>query len=381
MPGQQRDTKRKLVVVAAGGTGGHLFPAQALAEALVQRDFIVHLMTDERVRDYGKNFPAREVHQISSATLSISKPHRWPLSAWRLWRGYRQALDTLVLLRPLAVAGFGGYPSLPPVLAATRLNIPSCIHEQNAIMGRANRALAARVDAVASSFPAIANLPRRAREKLRVTGNPVRNVVIEQRSVEYKLPKANAAFRLVIFGGSQGARFFAEFMPKALEVLPRAVRRTLRVVQQCRPEDIEEVRAAYAAIDLDCELAPFFQDMPKRMANAHLVICRSGASTIAELGVIGRPAILVPLPHSIDNDQLRNAESFAAAGAGWLKPQAALSSEEFAQFLTHLRYDESTLMRAALAARAQGQPDAAQKLAELIDEIAAGTKQTETTKP
>ena len=267
------------------------------------------------------------------------------------------------------------------MLAASRLGIPTLIHEQNAVMGRANRALAVRVDRIASSFPAIANLPPRAKEKLCYTGNPVREVVLEHHSSSYVPPVADGPFRLVVFGGSQGARFFAELMPEVVRALPKAVTRTLKLMQQCRPEDLDKVKAGYASLGVEAELAPFFQDMPKRIADAHLIICRSGASTVAELGVIGRPAVLVPLPHSIDNDQLRNAESFAGAGAGWVKLQAELKADEFAAFLTHLRYDEEGLCNAAEQAKAQGRPDAAERLADLVAELAAGKQRPETAKP
>ena len=263
----------KLVVLAAGGTGGHLFPAQALAEALVRRGHIIHLVTDERVRSYGRSFPALEIHQIPSATLSLRRPHLLPLRLLRLWRGFRAASELLGHLRPAALAGFGGYPSFPPVLAASRLGIPTLILEQNAVMGSANRALAVRVDRIASSFPAIANLPPRAKEKLCYTGNPVREVVLEHHSSSYVPPVADGPFRLVVFGGSQGARFFAELMPEVVRALPKAVTRTLKLMQQCRPEDLDKVKAGYASLGVEAELAPFFQDMPKRIADAHLIIC------------------------------------------------------------------------------------------------------------
>ncbi len=207
-----------------------------------------------------------------------------------------------------------------------------------------------------------------------VTGNPVRDLALAEEAVPYPPLAADQPFNLLIFGGSQGAQFFAEFIPEVIKVLPRAVTRNLRLVQQCRAGDIEVAGAAYEALELTYEVQPFFSDMPKRIAAAHLVICRSGASTIAELGVIGRPAIMVPLPHAIDNDQLRNAESFAAAGAGWIRAQAGLEPVEFAAFLTRLRYQESELKQAAKAALSHGRPDAAKLLADLTERIAG--KQT-----
>jgi UDP-N-acetylglucosamine--N-acetylmuramyl-(pentapeptide) pyrophosphoryl-undecaprenol N-acetylglucosamine transferase len=362
------------IVLAAGGTGGHLFPAQALAEELVRRGYIIHLMTDERVRDYGRSLPALETHIVPAATLSFSKPWALPAQFIRLYQGYRRARGILGRLKPAAVVGFGGYPSFPPVLAASRLHIPAVIHDQNAVMGRANIALARHATAIAASFPVTANLPARSVGKVTITGNPVRNLAIAEKAAPYPLLAADQPFHVLIFGGSQGAHFFAEFMPEVIGHLPKAVRRNLRLVQQCRGGDLEVVSAAYESLDLNYEVQPFFSDMPKRIAAAHLVICRSGASTIAELGVIGRPAVMVPLPHAVDNDQLRNAESFAAAGAGWVRPQAQLEAQEFAAFLTRLRYEENELRHAAQAALGYGKPDAARRLADLVESTAGKSK-------
>jgi UDP-N-acetylglucosamine--N-acetylmuramyl-(pentapeptide) pyrophosphoryl-undecaprenol N-acetylglucosamine transferase len=359
--------QRSIFVLAAGGTGGHLFPAQALAEALSRRGHAIHLMTDERVRDYGKSFPAEATHIVPSATLSLSKPLLVPARAWRLYSGYRTARATLGSLQPRAVIGFGGYPSLPPVLAAARLGIPTCIHDQNAVMGRANRILARWADVVASSFPDLMGLPPQAGGRLVFTGNPVRDIVLRETAAPYP---AFEHFNLLVVGGSQGAQFFGDFMPRVFDAMTESERKSIRLTQQVRPENMAEVTDAYARLGVNCELNPFFVDMPRRIAGAHLVICRSGASTIAELGVIGRPAVMVPLPHAIDNDQLRNAESFARAGAGWVHPQASLEPRSFAQFLTSLRSEQRGLEQAAAAALGHGKPDAAERLADVAERIA-----------
>lgn len=354
-----------LVVLAAGGTGGHLFPAQALAETLITRGYRIHLMTDERVRDYGKNFPADETHIVQSASLGFSDPLRLPSRLLKLFKGYRNAKSILRKVQPAAVVGFGGYPSFPPVYAATSLRIPTLVHEANSILGRANKVLAKRVNAVAGSFEKTLGLPTMA--KFVPTGNPVRAIALAQKAALY--PTLKSKVNLLVFGGSQGAKFFSDFMPNAFAEMPEAMRKNLMITQQCRPEDIERVKNTYAAMGLQCDLQPFFMDMPKRIAESHLVICRSGASTIAELGVIGRPAIMVPLPHAIDNDQLRNAQSFAAAGAGWVCPQAELNPHDFAAFLGRLLADEAGLKRAAESALTHGKPDAAERLADLIEKI------------
>lgn len=361
---------RGTFVLAAGGTGGHLFPAQALAEELIRRGYVIHLMTDERVRDYGKSFPAAETHIVPSATLSLSKPWAVPGRALRLYGGYRKARAILARVKPLAVIGFGGYPSFPPIMAAARLGIPSCVHDQNAVMGRANRVLARWADAVASSFPDLMGLPPEAQKKLTITGNPVRDIALKQKAAPYP---AFDHFNLLVFGGSQGAQFFGEFMPKVFAAMNAEERAGIRLTQQVRAENMDAVSAAYREMGLDCELNPFFMDMPKRIADAHLVVCRSGASTIAELGAIGRPAIMVPLPHALDNDQLRNAESFAAAGAGWVHPQASLTPQGLAQFLTSLRSQQRQLQQAAAAALSHGKPDAAERLADLAEKLAGNS--------
>jgi len=376
---REQGTNGRLVMLAAGGTGGHLFPAQALAEALVRRGYAIHLMTDERVRDYGRAFPALETHLVPAATITPAKPFLLPLQLLKLYRGYRSARAILERLKPVAVAGFGGYPSFPPVIAASRLGIPCCIHDQNAVMGRANRVLSRYADAVASSFPALGKLPEQCKNKLRYTGNPVRGIVLAKQGAPYQPSAADQPFDLLVFGGSQGARFFAEFMPEVLKLLPKAVLRNLKVVQQCRPEDIERVKEAYGALELSFELASFFADMPQRFADAQLIVCRSGASTIAELGVIGRPAVMVPLPHSLDNDQLHNAEFLAQKGGGWVMPQADLTPQEFAAFLTRLRYQDDELAGAAHAALELGMPDAAERLADVVEDLAHHSKITETT--
>ncbi len=355
----------KIVVLAAGGTGGHLFPAQALAETLIGRGYRIHLMTDERVRDYGKNFPADETHIVESASPRFSEPLRLPSRLLKLFKGYTHAKSILRKVQPAAVAGFGGYPSFPPIFAASSLHIPSLVHEANSVLGRANKMLAKKVDAVAGSFEKTLGLPPMA--KFVLTGNPVRAIALAQKAATY--PKFGGQINLLVFGGSQGAKFFSDFMPIAFAEMPKALRDKLLVTQQCRPEDMERVKAAYAGLGLRCDLQPFFADLPKRIAESHLVVSRSGASTIAELGVIGRPAVMVPLPHSIDNDQLRNAQSFASSGAGWLCPQGELKAHDFAAFLGRLLANEAGLKRAAESALTHGRPDAAERLADLIEKI------------
>ncbi|MEM7428292.1 MAG: undecaprenyldiphospho-muramoylpentapeptide beta-N-acetylglucosaminyltransferase [Pseudomonadota bacterium] len=362
-----------LIVLAAGGTGGHLFPAQALAEELVRRGYAIHLVTDDRVGEYGRRFPAAQVHIVESDTLTTSKPLRVPGQLYKLFAGFVEARALFKTLEPLAVVGFGGYPSVPPLVAALSQGYPTFIHEQNAVMGRANRFLAARATAIASSFPKIANLSARAAPKVRYVGNPVRDSVLAASFRKYVAPEADRMFRLLVFGGSQGAQIFSEVIPAALTSLPQTVRKLLSVTQQVRQEDMGRVQEAYVNSGIDVDLAPFFYDMPERISNAHLVIGRSGASTVAELSVIGRPAILVPLPHSLDNDQLMNARAFTQNGAGWLLEQDDFTPDRLSSLIVKLRYSERDLEAAADFAKMLGKADAAKNLAELITRLALDT--------
>ena len=359
--------KQKLVMLAAGGTGGHLFPAQALAEELTSRGHAIHLMTDERVRDYGKNFPAAATHIVASASLSLSDPLHLPARLWRLFGGYRQARGLLRQHRPSAVVGFGGYPSLPPLMAAAHCGVPCLVHEQNSVLGRANKLLASRVNAVATSFENVRGVPATAEAKIQLTGNPVRDAVRQMAGATYPQLIAGGVIKLLVFGGSQGAKFFSDAMPSVLAAMPEELRKRLWVTQQCRAEDLDRVRAAYGAVGLTVDLQPFFKNMPELLRDCHLVICRSGASSIAELGVVGRPAVLVPLPGAIDNDQLHNALNFAKAGGGFVHQQATLTTQNFAKVLAELLNNEAGLKEAATSALRHGRPDAAKRLADLVE--------------
>lgn len=355
-----------LILVCAGGTGGHLFPAEALSVALSKRGCLVDLVTDERAEKYGRAFPARATHIVESATIGSKSPLALAKTAFTLGRGYLHARKIIRVLKPSAVIGFGGYPTLPPMFAATQLGVPTIIHDQNAVMGRANRQLSGRVTAIATSFPGVLNGDPALARKASFTGNPVRPMVIEAATTPYDAPRAGGPFRLCVFGGSQGARVMSEIVPPALERVDAALRSRLVLVQQARAEDKAAVEEAYARLGVSAEIAPFFVDLPARLASAHLVIARSGASTVAELSVIGRPSILVPLPHALDQDQLMNAATLASAGAATVVKQADFTPDWLADELTRLLADPSPLAAAAAAARAQGHADAADRLADLV---------------
>ena len=361
-----------LVLVAAGGTGGHLFPAEALALALRERGVAVALATDARVGDLTGGFPAREILSIPSATPSGRSLVRRAGAALTLGRGVALAARAVRRLNPAAVVGFGGYPTVPPMLAASLLRVPTIIHEQNAVMGRANGFLARGVGTIATGFAEVRGVPGKARARRIWTGNPVRPAVLAAAAADY--PSFEGPLTLLVFGGSQGARVMSDVVPDALAKLPDGLRARLRIVQQARSEDLPRVQAVYAGLGLaGCEVAPFFRDLPARMAQAHLVVARSGASTVAELAVIGRPAILVPLPGALDQDQAANAATLAAAGAAFAMPQSTFTADALAAELTGLLTAPARLTAAAAAARAAGITDAAERLATVVIEAATRT--------
>jgi UDP-N-acetylglucosamine--N-acetylmuramyl-(pentapeptide) pyrophosphoryl-undecaprenol N-acetylglucosamine transferase len=359
-----------LVVLAAGGTGGHLFPAEALASALARRGFTVDLATDARASRYGAAFPARTTHVIPSDTLRGRNPLAVAKTIWRLGFGFGMAYALLGRLRPAAVVGFGGYPSIPAVAAAAARRIPTLIHEQNGVMGRANRLLARHVTAIAASFPGVLDRDVSLSKKATLTGNPVRAAVVAAAATPYSDPATSEKLTLVVFGGSQGARVMADIVPPAMERLEPAVRTRIKIVQQARDEDVSRVRDAYARLGVEAEVAPFFSDLPARIAGAHLVVGRAGASTVAELAAIGRPAILVPLPHALDQDQLANAMVLAKAGGAIVITQDMFTPERLANELAALAHAPERLVAMAAAARRAGVLDAAERLADLVQKVA-----------
>lgn len=358
-----------VILLAAGGTGGHLFPAEALAHELNERGWKVHLATDDRAERFAGHFPAAAVHPIQSATMGSKNPFALLGAFWKIWRGVRQASAIIARIKPDAVVGFGGYPTLPPLYAATRRGLPTLIHEQNAVMGRANKALAQRVTAIAGGF---LKAEGAAAAKIVITGNPVRPPVIEASRIPYAPPSADKPFHLLVFGGSQGAQFFSQAVPSAIAMLPEAERARLVVTQQARAEDEASVKSQYAQMGVKAGISPFFTDMSERMAAAQLVISRSGASTVSEIAVIGRPAILVPYPHALDHDQAANAAALAAAGGAEVCRQETLSAERLAGLIGAAMREGERLQSMAASARSVGRPDAARLLADLAEAIAAG---------
>jgi UDP-N-acetylglucosamine--N-acetylmuramyl-(pentapeptide) pyrophosphoryl-undecaprenol N-acetylglucosamine transferase len=358
-----------LIVLAAGGTGGHIFPAEALARALLARGRRVALVTDRRGQAWGDRLPEVPIHRIRVSQIGAGIGGKLR-TAIDLAVGFVEAGRLLRRIRPAAVVGFGGYASAPAVMAAGRARIPVLLHEQNAVLGRVNRWLAPRAARIALSFDGVRGLRAEDAARAVVTGNPVRPAIAALRGMGYAMPEAGGPLHLLVLGGSQGARIFAEAIPAALALLPAALKARLSVVQQCRPEDLDACRARYASLGIVAELSSFFDDVPARYARAHLVIARSGASTVAELAMIGRPAVLVPYPHATDDHQTANAAALAASGAAWLMPQGALAPDALAGRLEHLYTRPLDLAAAAGGMAAAARPDAAERLADLAVSLA-----------
>jgi UDP-N-acetylglucosamine--N-acetylmuramyl-(pentapeptide) pyrophosphoryl-undecaprenol N-acetylglucosamine transferase len=359
----------KVALLCAGGTGGHVFPAEALAHALKARGWSVHLATDERAERFAGKFPADAIHVVPSATLGSKNPIAVLKTGWKLLSGYFVAAKLVRALKPSVVIGFGGYPTLPPLLAASRAGVPTMIHEQNAVMGRANAVLASRVNAIAGGF-----LPESGAvfpDKTMLTGNPVRPAVLDAAKVPYGLSDSGP-FNLLVFGGSQGAQYFSESIPEAIALLPDALKRRLQVTQQARPDDELKVRATYERLGIAADVLPFFNDMAARIARAHFVISRSGASTVSELAAIGRPSLLVPYPFALDHDQAANAAALAAAGGAMVVKQADLTPRKIADMIVSIADDPKQAAGVAAAAKATAMIHASQLLAGLAEAIASG---------
>jgi UDP-N-acetylglucosamine--N-acetylmuramyl-(pentapeptide) pyrophosphoryl-undecaprenol N-acetylglucosamine transferase len=354
------------IVIAAGGTGGHFFPAEALAAELLKRGHRVALLTDTRSGALASEvFAACERFVLRGAGIAGRGPARAASAVLALAAGTVQARGVLARLGAAALVGFGGYPSVAPVLS-TRLLARRprvLLHEQNAVLGRANRMLSRFADTIALSFPATAAVPEGARTE--IVGNPVRPGIIAVAGAPYAAPADE--IRLLVLGGSLGARVFSDVVPAALAALPEALRTRLQVTQQCRPEDVARVRAAYAEAGISATLAPFFAEIPALLVAAHLVIGRAGASTVAELAAVGRPAILVPLPIAIDDHQSANARALADAGGAWLMPQPTFSPAALTEQLQRLLAEPALLSAAAAHAATLGRADAAARLADLVE--------------
>ncbi|MCH2037143.1 MAG: undecaprenyldiphospho-muramoylpentapeptide beta-N-acetylglucosaminyltransferase [Rickettsiales bacterium] len=358
-----------LVVLATGGTGGHIFPAESLAEELMKRGHKPVLMTDKRFDErYQGVLSTIEMCRIESASPSgnivkkikgVAKLFSGVLSAGRKMHDYK----------PDVVVGFGGYPSFPPVYVASRRKIPTILHEQNAVLGKVNKFLAADVTRIATSFPIVSGIKDSDSAKISNIGNPVRARIRAVRSMEY--PNFDNGIRLLVTGGSQGAAVFADIIPKAIKQLPESLRNQLHIVQQChKNDDSDAIREEYQHMGVDARVSSFFQNMNELIAQSHLVICRSGASTVTELMVAGRPAIMVPYPYATGNHQYFNAKGIEEKHGGWIFDQSDFTVERLHETLEKLFQDKESLPQYAKNMKSLGIQDSAKQLADMVEEIA-----------
>ena len=355
-------------VLAAGGTGGHLLPAFALATELERRGHHVALITDAR----GAQIPGKPdflpAHVLPAGRFG-KNPVSWIKGLRAVLEGRRMALRLFDSFEPSAVVGFGGYPSLPAILAATSAGVPTVVHEQNAVLGRVNRLFAGRVDAIATAYPEVERLASKHADKVHLVGNPVRAGVLSLRDEPFPTLDEEGLLRVLVTGGSQGARVLSEVVPDGLSMLPPALRQRLQVTQQCRPEDLDAVRERYRNHGIPAELATYFEDMAARLADAHLFIGRAGASTIAELTAVGRPAILIPLPIATDDHQAANARELSKAGGARMIRQERFTGKELAKQIKALADNPLRLAKAAHAAWHCGRPRAVEDLADLVESV------------
>lgn len=364
---------KPLVVIAAGGTGGHMFPAQAFAEEMRARGWTIALVTDERGKTYATQFPADWRLVVDAATFGSKLPHKLLGSAIKLRKGTADARKNFEKTKPSLIAGFGGYPSYPSLSAARAMGLPIIIHEQNSVLGRVNRLFAKSARIVACGFDRLDRLPPAADDRKRVVGNPVRNPIRAVRDKPYPELADAGPINLLVTGGSQGARIFGEVIPQAVASLPPEQRARLVIVQQARESQLEVVRRAYQEAGVKATVEAFFADMHERLACAHLVIARAGASTVSELAVAGRPAILVPLGIAMDDHQTANAEGMVLGAAADLVPEAKFSAEMLIPLLLERISNAGVLRARAKASWQLGKPNAARDLADLAERAAGVT--------
>lgn len=372
---------KRTILLAAGGTAGHLYPASALAQALKMAGFEPHLATDKRGAAYVAQLETMPTHRLPAATIFGTKRRGWfalPISLaillvrfLTLITSFFAAFYLVVKLRPQVVVGFGGYPSFAPVAMALLLRRPSLIHEQNAVLGRANRMLAKLGAHLATGFAQTSHIPKNmGTQRMHHTGNPLRAAVLDAAQGQYRGSGKTDTFDLLVFGGSQGAHIFADIVPQAIAALPPEAQSRLRVAQQSRKADIANTLRAYGALHIDAEIRDYFDDIPRRMRQAHLVICRGGASTISELAAIGAPAIIVPLQAALDQDQARNAAALTKAGGAWVLMQNDFTPQTLANRISALMDDEATLRQAAGCAKTLAMLDATQRLHQCVQGLA-----------
>ena len=365
------EKQQRTIVLAAGGTGGHLFPAEALAQELLARGHKVVIITDKRGNAFKSVGDRVDIHTVRAATLRagiISKIK----AVTDMGIGILQARKLLKKIKPDVIVGFGGYPSFPGVFAGQHLGIPTILHEQNAVLGKANVWLADKAEQIAVSLPGTSGIKPANQNKVVTTGNPVRADIVAVRNNLYQPPGND--MRIFITGGSQAAKVFSDVVPEAVGRLPDDLKKKLSIVHQCREDDVAPTEAKYKIAGVKVEIKSFFNDMADRLKTCHLFIGRSGASTVAEIAAVGRPAIFVPYPGHKDMQQKFNAEVLSTKGGGWMMMQDSFSPDAVAAKLTELMRDPKQLEQAAAAAKSCGQPDAARNLADVVEKKIATLK-------
>lgn len=360
--------RRSTIALAAGGTGGHMFPAESLAEEMQRRGWKVLLFTDERGMRYGESFPADEIVTLDAANPNVSGIKAKAGAAVTMAQGLFTAAGAFRRHRPNIAVGFGGYPSAPAMLAARTLGVPYGVHEQNAVLGRVNRLVAPSAAFVAHAFPVLERLPAKVKGEVAETGNPVRDAIRAVEDSTY--PDPSGRLTLLVFGGSQGASLFSRVVPPALAALPEELRARLHVIQQVRDEELEQVEQTYSAAGIGCDLAPFFRDIPDRLVSAHLVIARAGASSVTELATVGRPSVLVPLGIAMDDHQTGNARVLVEAGAAELIPEPQFDATTLTDSLGALLTDAPRLSQMAASAATKAPHGAVTRLADLAERLA-----------
>ncbi|NCC21139.1 MAG: undecaprenyldiphospho-muramoylpentapeptide beta-N-acetylglucosaminyltransferase [Alphaproteobacteria bacterium] len=365
------DDRSELILLSAGGTGGHMFPAQALASDLLSRGYLVVLATDQRGKKFENQFKGVDVHVLSAGTIGGGVLGRIK-GAGALAVGIAQGYKLVRRMKPRVVVGFGGYPSYPAVFVAQKMEIPTVIHEQNAILGRANAMLAPKADRIAVSYADVYGLQEADAVRTVVTGNPVRGDIAALYTRPYASMRPDGPLNILVVGGSLGAAVFSHVVPKALSSLHSAYRARLRVMQQCRPENVDTTRAVYAEAGIEATISPFFENMAELLGWSHLVISRSGASSVAEITAAGRPAIFVPYPHHADHQQKINADHVSDSGGAWTMTEEGFTPEALMARIETFLQNPQSLFRAAESARDCGRPDAARRLGNLVTALASG---------
>ncbi|ACT57570.1 undecaprenyldiphospho-muramoylpentapeptide beta-N-acetylglucosaminyltransferase [Candidatus Liberibacter asiaticus] len=361
-------SENNVILLVAGGTGGHVFPAVALSHELKNRGYAVYLITDRRARSFITDFPADSIYEIVSSQVRFSNPFVFWNSLVILWKAFIASLRLIKKLKPNVVVGFGGYHSISPLLAGMILRIPSMVHEQNVIMGKANRLLSWGVQIIARGL--VSSQKKVLLRKIIVTGNPIRSSLIKMKDIPYQSSDLDQPFHLLVFGGSQGAKVFSDIVPKSIALIPEMQRKRLVIMQQVREDDKEKVQKQYDELGCKATLACFFKDIERYIVEANLLICRSGALTVSEIAVIGRPAILVPYPHSVDQDQLHNAYYLQEGGGAKVITENFLSPERLAEELCSAMKKPSCLVQMAKQVSMKGKPQAVLMLSDLVEKLA-----------